>query len=72
MCVVPHYAGIARDHDSALCGIALDHDPALCGIARVFFVKNLYVDQALCCTELDHDPALCGIAQDLDTALYDI
>jgi hypothetical protein len=32
--VVPRYAGIAQDHDPALCDLALDHDPALCGIAR--------------------------------------
>jgi hypothetical protein len=56
--VVPHYAGIAQDHD-----------PALCGKARDLFCINFYVDPVLCSTALNHDPALCGIAQDHDPAL---
>jgi hypothetical protein len=55
--VVPLYAGIAQNHDPALCGIAMDHDPGLCGIA-------LEHDPGLYGIARIHDPTLCGIERD--------
>jgi hypothetical protein len=70
--VVLRYAGIARDHDPALCSKALDHDLALCGIALDHESMLCGIDFALCGIALNHEPTLCGIAQDLDPALCDI